>query len=338
MARPRIKHGLFLMLLLMPFFFGVKTWANNPSDPTKDLLLQEQRNLTEAVIEYKTLIHEYRLDRLNLKAEREWIGVKINRIKDQKRDVPDILNEAIERIDKKLIHHKKEMRRLDELCKQHIKEMKSLDARVKKKYGKPSPVWWSWNAGVAPWMKIDKSKPEHNNGYRAPVYEVSHEVALKESSGHASSRDSSLLETFDEKIKAADIDNWVAIASVERGLKLEIQLPILFGPGKAELAEDYKHFFNKLASLLKPYHVVIEVSGYPDNNTSDRKSFVANMAMGTKRAANVVKELMRSGLPASAFKIISESGFDSNEREKKELSTAMKRRVEVNVYIKDNAA
>lgn len=338
MASQRIKYGSFLLILLMPFFFGVKTWANISSDSAKDLFLQEQKNLTEAVIEYKTLIHEYRLDLLNLKAEREWIGVKISRIKDQKRDVPDILNEAITRIDERMIHHKKEIRRLDNLSKRHIKEMKNLDARVKKKYGKPSPVWWTWNDGVTPWMKSDKSKPELTVGYHGPVYEVSHEVALKESSGHAPSRDSSLLETFDEKIKAADIDNWVAIASGERGLKLEIQLPILFGPGKAELAEDYKLFFNKLALLLKPYHVVIEVSGFPDNNTSDKKSFVSNMALGTKRAANVVKELMKSGLPASSFKIISESGFDSHEREKKELSTAMKRRVEVNVYIRDNAA
>lgn len=338
MVRQRIKYRLLIMILFMPILFVVKTWAYNPNDSTKDLLLQEQKNLTAAVIEYKTLIHEYRLDLLNLKAEREWIGVKISRIKDQKRDVPDILKEAIKNIDEKITHHKKEIRRLDELCKRHIKEMKSLDARVKKRYGKPYPVWWSWNDGVTPWMKSDKSKQEHAGGYHAPVYEALHEVALKESSGHAPSRDSSLLETFDEKIKAADIDNWVAIASGEKGLKLEIQLPILFGLGKTDVAAEYKLFFNKLASLLKPYHVVIEVSGFPDNNTSDRKSFVSNMALGTKRAANVVKELMKSGLPASAFKIISESGFDSHELEKNELSTAMKRRVEVNVYIRDNAA
>ncbi|MFA6012008.1 MAG: OmpA family protein [Desulfobacteraceae bacterium] len=338
MAGKRIKNGLFLMLFIVQFVCVLNAWANIPADSSKELLLNEQKNLTASVIEYKTLIHEYRLDLSNLKAEREWITVKINRIEDQKRDVPDVLREAIEHIDEKVIHHKKEMKRLEALCKLHIKEMKSLDAQVKKKYGKPSPVWWSWNAGVAPWMKSDKSKQVDKAENHDTVYEVAHDVTRKESSGHAPSRDSSLLETFDEKIKEADIDNWVAIASGERGLKLEVQLPILFGLGKTDVAADYKLFFNKLASLIKPYHVVIEVSGYPDNNTSDRMSFVSNMALGTKRAANVVKELMKSGLPASAFKIISESGSDSHGREKNELSIAMKRRVEVNVYIRNSGA
>lgn len=336
MARQRIKYGLLLMIFLMPFFFGMKTWANIPSDSSKDLLLQEQKNLTASVIEYKTLIHEYRLDLLNLKAEREWIGVKINRIKDQKRDVPDILKEAIKRIDEKMTHHKKEIRRLDDLCKLHIKEMKNLDVQVKKRYGKPYPVWWSWNERVAPWMNGGKPKLSHRTDRHDAVYEVAHDVTRKELSVHATPHDSSLQETFEEKIMIAGIQSWVTLASGERGLKLEVQLPILFGLGKTEVADDYKHFFNKLSSLIKPYHVVIEVSGFPDSNTTDKKSFVSNMAMGTKRATNVVKEFMKTGLPPSAFKIISESSDDSHDPEKKDLNSSMKRRVEVNVFIKDN--
>jgi flagellar motor protein MotB len=196
-------------------------------------------------------------------------------------------------------------------------------------------------SGAAPWKikkKPGQESPERIETSHAGSYESSHDVSQKESVAHAPAHDADLLETFEEKIKAADIDNWVALASGEKGLKLEVQLPILFGLGKTDVAEDYKLFFNKLASLIKPYHVVIEVSGYPDSHTSDRKSFVTNMAMGTKRAASVVKELMKTGLPASAFKIISESGDAPHAREKNELSSAMRRRVEVNVYIRTNEA
>lgn len=337
MAGKITKTILSLIMLLTPFIYGVKTWANIPADSSKKLLLNEQKNLTEAVIEYKSLIHDYTMDLMNLKADREWIDVKIKRMEDQKRDVPDSLRQAMDNIDEKMVHHKKEMKRLAVLCELHFKEMKTLDARVKKIYGKPTPVWWRWNVGAAPWKIRNKSKQEHPEHIETP-HVAANDVSRKETVDHAPAHDSDLLEAFEEKIKAADIDNWVSLASGERGLKLEVQLPILFGLGKTDVADDYILFFNKLASLIKPYHVVIEVSGYPDNNTSDRKSFVSNMAMGTKRAANVVKELMKTGLPASAFKIISESGDDSHDREKKEVSNAMKRRVEVNVYIRENSA
>jgi flagellar motor protein MotB len=337
MAGKRIKNGLFLMLLIVQFVCVLNVWANIPARSSKELLLNEQKNLTVAVIEYKSLIHEYRLDLSNLKAEREWITVKINRIEDQKRDVPDVLREAIEHIDEKLIHHKKEMKRLAGLCELHFKEMKTLDARVRKIYGKSTPTWWRWNDGAAPWKIKGKSNSTEHLDHIETTHVASYDVSQKEAEDHASADDSPLLETLEEKIKAADIDNWVALASGERGLKLEVQLPILFKLGKTDVAAEYKYFFNKLASLIKTYQVVIEVSGFPDNNTSDKKSFVSNMAMGTKRAANVVKELMKAGLPASAFKIISESGTDSNGREINELSTAMKRRVEVNVYIREKS-
>src|SRR3990167_7553278 len=113
------KTIISLMMFLAPLIFGVKTWANIPANSSKELLLIEQKNLTEAVIEYKSLIHEYKMDLLNLKADREWIDVKVKRIEDQKRDVPDSLRQAMDNIDEKMGHHKKEMKRLAGLCELH---------------------------------------------------------------------------------------------------------------------------------------------------------------------------------------------------------------------------
>jgi hypothetical protein len=85
MAGKHAKTVLYLIMLLAPFICGVKTWANIHADSSKELLLNEQKNLTGAVIEYKSLIHEYTLDLMNLKADREWIDVKIKRMEDQDR-------------------------------------------------------------------------------------------------------------------------------------------------------------------------------------------------------------------------------------------------------------
>ena len=345
MAEYRMRTALFMMTLFMSCFCGFKAWAAVPADLSRELCLQEQRELTYSVLEYKELIHDYRLDLLNLKAEREWVDVKIKRIKEQGRSVPDSLVKAVHRIDGKMVNHEKEMKRLDALSDSHIKAMKNLDAKVKKTFGSPPPDWWRWSERVSPWLYAGKSGSKskhreagHDTSHETPAHEVVYDVSRRESSAHAPGRDSNLLESLEEKIKSAGMENWVSLVSNGKELTLEVQLPILFGIGKADVADDYKLFLKKFSSLIKPYDAVIEVAGYPDGNTTDRKSFVSNMAMGTKRAASVVKELMNAGLPASSFKIVSESAGGSKGPVKHDVSAATKRRVEVSVHIKEHEA
>lgn len=297
------------------------------------LLLKEQRHLKEAVAEYMDRIHEYRLDLVNLKSDREWLDVKIKGIADQKREIPDVLTEAMIRIDEKMDRYAKEMARLDALYEQHVKTLKKLDSQVKKAYGSPPPSWWVWDGGSPPWA-VKHTAVAVKDPHKTPpkAHASGHDVITKETTTHAAEpEDSDLAEVLEHQIKAVDLENWVSLAALGDDFKLDVQLPILFGAGKADVAAEYKPFFTKLSTLLKPYPVEIEVAGFPDHDTDDRKSFVANMAMGTKRAASVVKEMMGAGLPASSFRIISESGHGDTAHSP---DTPLKRRVEVHVRIK----
>ncbi len=333
MSGHRLVTSVALMILIFGMVLSYSAWAEIPKDQPGMLLLKEQRHLKEAVAEYMDRIHEYRLDLVNLKSDREWLDVKIKGISDQKRDVPEVLTEAVLRIDEKMDRYTRAMARLDALYEQHVKTLKKLDSKVRKLYGNPAPSWWVWDGGSPPWAGKHGSfavKTEHRPPVKA--HAAAHEERMSETSVHAVVPEhSDLAEILEHQIKTVDLENWVSLATSEEGFKLDVRLPILFGLGKADVASEYKQFLTKLTTLLKPYPVVIEVAGFPDQDTDDRKSFVANMAMGTKRAANVVKEMMGAGLPASSFRIISEGGHGDVTHHS---DTPMNRRVEVHVLIK----
>lgn len=336
-----MKHVLGSMLVLLMFLTNTAGWASVIPETSRELMIEEQRNLTSAVLEYTDRIHGHRLERLNLRAEQEWLGVKIQRIRDQKRPVPDVLEQAVKRNGDRLIFLEKELNRLEPLHERRVGDMRRLDARVKKTYGSPVPEWWSWNPRVSPFIyaetKIQKTEPVvHAIRHEEVPHDVAYEIERREETARALSSDTVFLENLEKRIKEASIDPWLALASDGsdgKDIRLDVQLPILFGLGKADVAEDYRIFLHKLSSLLKPYHALVEVSGYPDGNTTDRKSFVSNMALGTRRAASVVKELMNSGLPASSFRIVSQGGNEGGSFDKKMTEGALSRRVEVQVYI-----
>jgi flagellar motor protein MotB len=334
-----IKRTLLMAGVL--FIAGTRTWAGIPSDSVKSLLVGQQKRLTEIVKEYSSQIEDYRMDILNLEEEKEWLEVKIERITDQGRQVPVELTKAVSAIKGKLVFCEREIERLSRLNEGHIREMQNLDARVKKKFGNPPPEWWVWDeqayALVNPYRPKFIRKLKQDEMVHVAETEESHRESVAEipdrspdySSNHSEEKSTLVAETLEEKIKSSDLDGWVDLSSGEHGMKLEVQLPILFGEGKTDLADDYRTFLEKFSTLIKPYDVVVEVAGYPDGKVTGKKDFVKNMAMGTKRAASVVKEMMDMGVPASSFKIISERGNDSSGE------SPLKSRVEVNVYLKN---
>lgn len=323
------------ILALVVFQVWTTSWASVTPDSSRELMLLEQGNLTSAVLEYSDRIHGYRLERLDLKAEQEWLGVKIQRIRDDKRPVPDVLEQAVKRNEDRLVFIGKELKRLEPLHERRIGDMRHLDTRVKNAYGSPAPEWWAWNPRVLPFIYVGTKTRKTETVPQESPHAVAYEFKRRETPARAESADAAFFETLEKQIRQASIDPWLALESEGKDIRLDVQLPILFGMGKADVAEDYKVFLHKLSTLLKPYKALVEVSGYPDGNTTDRKSFVSNMALGTKRAASVVKELMESGLPASSFRIVSQGGNEEPSSDKTMVDSALSRRVEVQVYIRN---
>lgn len=319
----KIKWGsglIFLFLLVV----ARSTLAGVPQDSHKILSLKEKDILVSAVHNYYGRIHDYHEDVLRLRSDREWLEVKIKRIEDEKRTVPATLTSATRQIDLKLSQHHLEIERMTSMTEKHLSDLRVLDAKVTAKNGNRVPGWWSFDEWVYHLMYPDKIMAPKTT---APSME-------KKDSHAYLALDSELRNDLEQKIEDIELDNWVALIEDESGLALEVQLPILFGLGKSNVAKDYIPFFKKLAWLVKPYPIHVEVSGYSDGEGGNGMPFPARMALGANRAANVVQELLETGLQPDIFKVIGDDEYGASDPEKKNLSAAMKRRVEIRVYFK----
>lgn len=323
-----IKMHIFTMLVFM-LFFPVSVFAEPLPDSFRILALHEKDIIVPAVYQYNSKILELEQDKLNLKKDKEWVNVKMLHIQDQNRLIPSELKEAIEVFNYKMELISKEVVRLTNLNRKHIENLRKLDGKVKSKHSNVAPVWWHLDSWI---LKLLYPGSETASKNADTPYRDSRRQISK------TGGDVKLIKTIKEKIKAVELGNWVELFPNENRLRLEVQLPILFGSGKATIAKDYKKFFRKLSWLLKPYPVEIEVAGFTDGNAISGGKYSSNLELGANRATNVVKELVETGLKQSSFKIISQGETpDKNEKNNK-LSAAMKRRVEVNVFFDANEA
>ncbi len=325
-----LKTGMQILLSIIFFLsFQDTGLAEIPKDSFRILAIHEKDILVPAIFQYHSKTLELSQDLLNLRKDKEWVNVKIMHIEDQNRNIPHELKEAGRVLKYKIQLINKKMIRLNSLNRKHLADLLKLDSRVKGKYGSNLPAWWSLDDWVLK-LLYPGLKPVEKKNKTASVVIGTKVDAIKS--------DLQLVKDIQGKIKAVELGNWVELISGESRLRLEVQLPILFGSGKTTIAKEYKKFFKKLAWLLKPYQVQIEVAGFTDGSAISGGKYSSNIELGVSRAANVVKELVETGLKQSAFKIVSQGVNPEKNQDKDKLSAAMKRRVEVNVFFDDNEA
>lgn len=328
----RIIVILILIGCLVPGVAAV--YAEIPRDSFKVLSLQEKEILVSSIYQYQNRLYELNQEILKLRSDKEWIGVKIMRIQDQGRRVPMELKKSRDLLEYKIRIMGIEAGRMKKMSDQHLDNLRKLDDKVKTANQHKRPEWWYFDPWILALMYPGASQASKKTDSPA----LSSYIQADKKTYQAYGKMSSLLHDLEDKIKVVQLENWVALFAEEGGLRLEVQLPILFGLGKSSVAKDYKQFFRKLSWLLKSYAVKVEVAGYTDSSTINNKEFSSNIELGASRAANVVKELIETGMSPSVFRIVSQGQYGNDQSEKDDLSAAMKRRVEVNVYFKDNEA
>lgn len=322
-----IQLKLILFFAVFLFIYQGLACAEIPRDSFRILALHEKDILVAAIFNYNSKILELEQDRLTLREDKEWLNLKILHIQDQKRTMPVELERASGVLTYKSQLIDKELLRLLNLNRKHLGELLKLDARVKKKNGDKEPSWWH----LEDWV-LDLLYPERKDlGKKKKVafFETGRKNEIFK--GRAQ-----LVQEIQVKIKAVKLENWVVLISDKSGLRLEVQLPILFGVGKSSVAKDYKKFLRKFAWLLKPYAVKIEVAGFTDNSPINNKQYSSNLELAADRAVNVVKEFVKIGMNPSLFKIVSRGVNTKKNQDKDKSNAAMKRRVEVNVFFENN--
>ena len=227
-------------------------------------------------------IMEYRrsLDLINkqisfLKENRSWLNLKIERLKDFNRHVPESMKKSIAIKTSQI----KALRKVKKRLTANLKDlMKS-----------------SYNADR---VSLSSGTQKQNNLFAGNLQS---NIAIKQSGNTAGRND--FIKELQNRIKKAGLGDWIEISSDDKCCRLVTSLPILFASGSSRIADTYKNFFKKLAGLIRGYDVRVVVDGYADIDSIHNKKYRSNFELGAARAANVVHELVKYGVKPSVFKI-----------------------------------
>ena len=256
-----VKRIYFPVCVVLFMLFASVGNAQLPQDSFRILSLHEKEILTSAVFKYTTKILELNQDLLNLRNDKEWVKVKIHNIQDQNRLIPRELRGADVTLGRKIQLVDKEIIRLHTLSRHHLDGLLLLDRKVKARNDNQTPSWWYIEKWLAELMYPGAQKKQPDKTAAASVVNKTVKGEM------VSPKDNSpIAKTLQEKIDAVGLENWVSLIPDEDPLRLEVQLPILFGSGKTNVAKDYKKFFRKLSWLLKPYPIQVEITGFTDKN------------------------------------------------------------------------
>lgn len=263
-----------VVFVLIPLYLIFFYYANIAHGAYQTLKLDPE---TYSITELEKTIGDYRtrVDDLNerindTQKDLDWLIIKINRIGDSGRQVPQLLQDSV-----------------------GLKEEKISRLKAQKKH---------LAGAVSKYQKIyDLKKAGEKKKTQIKVSSTPDMKAIE----HVSNKSAAAkLPAIEQAVKKAGLEDWVDVVGSDNGCaKINNTLPILFSSGSAALGIEYKAFLKKLALLLKPYDVKVYVSGYADPDPIHTPKYPSNLELGASRAANVVHEMVKYGLKPDIFKI-----------------------------------
>ncbi|ACN17626.1 putative chemotaxis protein [Desulforapulum autotrophicum HRM2] len=287
-----------LMVWALNGFADMAAVEINP-DVEKEMLLLKRDNLNDAIDEYGAKIEAIDGFLLNLKMDQEWLDLKFLDIQAQDRPIPQELIESRNLMVEKQSSAIKERESLLEQIQAHTLTLKKLEIPMGQKRIQSKNLF-----------ETGEELPGNTDFVEDDLVSLDLEKELT------------------TKINAMGIRDWVELANNNSGLRLEVQLPILFAPGRSTIIGSYEGFLEKIATLVKPYEVFVHVNGVTDGAKSKK---ISNIDLGARRATAIVNRLVKYGLPPSIFKITSRGEYSEGSHMKVN-SPSLNRRAEITVY------
>ena len=301
MSRSNVKILFFPVVLLTALIICSLTTSAQDLYPgmEQELIIQNRDVNNDKIREYESEIEALDAMLLNMRIDEEWLDLKLLHIQNQDRIIPEILVESRQHLIEKKLYVTKQRAKLMELVQKHNLMVKNLD------------------------QQIDQLNSIKTNSISVQDLPLSNDTSLNKDYFSPD-----IEKELKAKIDAMEIQDWVKLIRDNQGLRLEVQLPILFASGKSTANASYDEFLKKIASLAKPYDVHIHVKGFTDE-LKPRK--MSNIELGAKRAAKIVNQLIKYGMSPSIFKITSRGEYQQGSHVDKK-SPSLKRRAEVTVY------
>jgi len=296
----------------MVLFAGLTISVPGSALGSRDLEpVYDRKELSRIMKENNRAISDLNEHMALIQGDMDWLDLKIKRFGDYRRKVPFGMVESMEEKKKLLASVSREKARLESLSVVYGIKLSNLGsgfndikvAELPDRAKLPDPV----------------KLPGLEGNYRAE----------SDYSGKCRVSDERFQE-LKKAVKKAGLNEWVEVVRIDGCVRIQNSLPILFASGKARVVNEYKDFLKKFARFLKPYKVRIIVDGYADKDPIHTAKYPSNLELGATRAANIVHELVRSGVKPSVFKIATtgENRFYPQKPLKQKL---LERRAQVSV-------
>ncbi len=290
---------LTVLMVEAPDGFADKAKTGLSPDAEQENIISKRDHLKDTITAHGAEIEAIDGLLLNLKLDLEWLELKWLEFEARDIFIPQELIESRDLIREKQNRAARERERLLEQIQAHTLHLKTLDAAMAQTtvQARKSPENGDAEPGDAHFTEEDLGPTDFEKELRT-------------------------------RIKAMGIEDWVELINQAPGLRLEVQLPILFAPGQSTLIGSYQGFLEKIAALARPYEVFVHVNGVTDGTKSKK---ISNIDLGAQRAAAIVNHLVAHGLPPSVFKITSRGEYPPGSQVDTK-SPSLNRRAEITVY------
>lgn len=144
-------------------------------------------------------------------------------------------------------------------------------------------------------------------------------------------RESTLLELrqrTEDRFQQLIQDQLVSVSGSANWLEINLEEPVLFSPGSADITDSAEALLYEVAKLLAPLDNPVAIEGYTDLSPAGGE-FDNNWALSAMRAANVVRYLERAGVAGERLSAVGFGEYQPRFDETNPVRAARNRRVSI---------
>jgi chemotaxis protein MotB len=133
-----------------------------------------------------------------------------------------------------------------------------------------------------------------------------------------------------DAVRESDLQNTEVTVLEDQSVKINVQGPMFFARGKAELRPEVKKFLGRLARVIRQTPYDIHVVGHADDRAINTSLFPSNWELSLARASHVARYLIDAGgVDPARFTVTGRGEYQPVVAGEDPNSQALNRRVEI---------
>lgn len=107
-----------------------------------------------------------------------------------------------------------------------------------------------------------------------------------------------------EELRGTGLFDFIEIVSLERGISIRIQNPVLFAPGEVQIKPESFYILGRIIELIKYLPNDIEIEGHTDNTPIRTAKYPSNWELSAARASNVARFFISKGVNPARLAVV----------------------------------